>query len=251
VKRANHILADSESTKRDLLDLLSVDPEDVSVLYPGVEPRFAPVECPDELRRVRARYRLPDRFVLGLGTLQPRKNFDGLIAAFGQLVVGQDRHPEIAGLHLVIAGDEGWLYDDVYSLVDRLRLDDRVLFSGFVDDADLPALYTLAAAFAFPSWYEGFGLPVLEAMACGTPVVAAQNSSLPEVIGQAGILVDAADQDALARSLFRLLTEPDLVRNLRDLGLRQSRQFTWEGAAAKLLKTYEALYSAAEIQHRS
>jgi glycosyltransferase involved in cell wall biosynthesis len=238
VKRATHILADSECTRRDLLELMGVQPERVSVLYPGVEARFQPVEDAVALSRVRNRYRLPDRFILGLSTLQPRKNFEGLIEAYSHLLADRGEEPEIADLDLVIGGGKGWMYEGLSAIVERLGLDERVRFIGFVEDDDLPALYGLASAFAFPSWYEGFGLPVLEAMACGTPVVAADNSSLPEVVGEAGLLVDAADPEALAEALARLLTDRDLAAHLVRTGRNQAQRFTWEAAARQLLDLY-------------
>ncbi|HSJ53020.1 MAG TPA: glycosyltransferase family 1 protein, partial [Anaerolineae bacterium] len=208
----------------------------VSVLYPGVEERFRRVEDREALARVRARYGLPPRFVLGLGTLQPRKNFEGLVEAFRHLV---ESEPGLADLWLVIAGGKGWLYDELLALAGRYGVEERVLFPGFVDDEALPALYSLASALAFPSWYEGFGLPVLEALACGTPVVAADNSSLPEAVGDAGLLIDAADVAGLASALGRLLLDEELRAQLREAGYRQARRFTWEAAARQLLALYE------------
>lgn len=241
VDRAACILADSESTRVDLMQLMAVEPERVTVLYPGVEPRFRPVKEADMLAAVRARYDLPGRFILGLSTVQPRKNFDGLIEAFRRLLARSADGPEIADLHLVIAGGKGWMYEDTLALVKRAGLEGRVHFPGFVAEADLPALYCLAGAFAFPSWYEGFGLPVLEAMACGTPVVAADNSSLPEVVGEAGLLVDAGDPDALSEALGRLLRDEALQGRLFRAGLDQARRFTWEEAAQQLLHVYKSL----------
>jgi len=241
VERAACILADSESTRVDLMQLMAVEPESVTVLYPGVESRFRPVKEADVLAAVRARYELPGRFILGLSTVQPRKNFDGLIEAFRCLLGRSADEPEIAELHLVIAGGKGWMYEDTLALVKRAGLEDRVHFPGFVAEADLPAVYCLAAVFAFPSWYEGFGLPVLEAMACGTPVVAADNSSLPEVVGEAGLLVDAGDPDALSEALGRLLRDEALQGRLFRAGLDQARRFTWEEAAQQLLHVYESI----------
>jgi glycosyltransferase involved in cell wall biosynthesis len=240
VRRAEHILADSQSTCKDLVELMGVDRERVTVLYPGVEARFKPVRDPAILARIRRRYRLPDRFVLGLGTLQPRKNFSGLIRAFGQLLSSGVAGAEAADLRLVIAGGEGWMYEDTLLLADRLGFGDRVVFTGFVDDADLPVLYNLATLFAFPSWYEGFGLPVLEAMACGTPVISANNSSLPEVVGEAGLLVDAADADGLVGALARTLTDPELRARLVAAGLAQAKRFSWGASARQLLELYRA-----------
>jgi glycosyltransferase involved in cell wall biosynthesis len=239
VRRARHILADSESTRRDLVELMAVKPERVSVLYPGVESRFQPVQDTEELDRVRTRYELPERFILGLSTLQPRKNFDGLVEAFSRLLAAKGSEPGVADLHLVICGGKGWMYDDLLAMVGCLGLEGRVRFSGFAADEDLPALYTLASVFAFPSWYEGFGIPVLEAMACGTSVVAADNSSLPEAVGDAGLMVDAADFDALAESLGRLLLDQALREQLIPAGYEQARNFRWDASARALLEIYQ------------
>ena len=241
VRRAGRILADSECTRRDLADLLGVEPQRVTVLYPGVEARFRPVHEAEVLERVRVRYGLPDRFILGLGTLQPRKNFVGLIEAFAQLLAHS--HDMSNGLHLVIVGEKGWLAEDIPAAVARFGLDKLVHVVGYVRDVDLPALYNLASAFAFPTLYEGFGLPVLEAMACGTPVVAADNSSLPEVIGDAELLVLTNDPQALARALGRLLQEPALRDRAVAAGLKQAAKFTWAESAQQLLGIYRSLGS--------
>jgi len=239
VRRACHILADSESTRRDLIEFMQVSPEKVTVLYPGVEPRFRRVEDEAMLARVAQRYALPQRFILGLSTLQPRKNFEGLIDAYRQLVAGAHDTQEISDLHLVICGGYGWMYESMLERIKSYGLEERVHLPGYVHDEDLPALYSLAAVFAFPSWYEGFGLPVLEAMVCGTPVVAADNSSLPEVVGGGGLLIDAADTDQLARALGRVLTEPDLRARLIAAGHVQAAQFAWDQAARSLLRIYQ------------
>jgi len=240
VKRARHILADSESTRRDLVELLAVEPERVTVLYPGVESRFRPVQDEQSLARVRARYELPERFILGLSTLQPRKNFEGLIEAYRRLLTGRGSGAGIADLYLVIVGGQGWMYEDALALVERRGLSERVRFTGFAEDQDLPAIYSLASVFAFPTWYEGFGLPVLEAMACGTPVVAADNSSLPEVVGEAGLLVDAADADGLAEAIAQLVLDGALRERLIRAGFKQAQRFRWEDSAQQLLKIYRA-----------
>jgi glycosyltransferase involved in cell wall biosynthesis len=174
-----------------------------------------------------------------LGTLQPRKNFAGLVDAFGRMLAAWGDESGLERIHLVIAGGKGWMSDDIDRAVRRGGLGDRIRMAGFVDDKDLPALYNLARVFAFPSWYEGFGVPVLEAMACGTPVVTADNSSLPEAVGGAGLLVAAADPDALALALRRLLVEQGLRQELIAAGLEHVRGFTWQAAARQLLQVYE------------
>jgi glycosyltransferase involved in cell wall biosynthesis len=239
VSRAQYILADSESTLSDLVDLMGVSREKISVVYPGVERRFSRIEDAQVLARVAERYSLPQRFVLGLSTLQPRKNFEGLIEAFRILLAGASEQQEIADLHLVICGGHGWMWEELEGIVAQHGLGDRIHFSGFVHDEDLPALYSLAAVFAFPSWYEGFGLPVLEAMACGTPVVAANNSSLPEVVGDGGLMVDAANPEELAGALHRILADQSLREDLVAAGKAHATRYTWDDAAASLLSIYE------------
>ncbi len=236
VHRADLILADSQSTKDDVAELLGVEADKIEVLYPGVEERFHPIGDQVLLEEVRRRYNLPPRFILGLGTLQPRKNFTRLIEAFADLRFA------IYDLRLVIAGGKGWLYEDIFAAVERLGLEGKVIFPGFIADEDLPALYNLADLFVFPSLYEGFGLPPLEAMACGTPVVSSDVSSLPEVVGEAGLMVEATDTEALAEVMKRVLEDNVLREEMIAKGLEQARQFTWEKAALKLLGLYEALH---------
>lgn len=241
VTKASLILADSESTKRDLIELMGVEPGRITVLYPGVEPRFQPITDPEKLRKVRESYQLPEHFVLGLGTLQPRKNFSGLIEGFRLLAGDRAGGSALAELQLVIVGAKGWMYEGDFAAVAKSGLEDRVRFCGFVADDDLPALYSLAGAFAFPTWYEGFGLPVLEALACGAPVVSANNSSLPEVVGQAGLMVEAGDPTALAGALWQVLSDGGLREQLADAGPRQARRFCWEVSARQLLELYRSM----------
>lgn len=238
VKRSDFVLADSESTRRDLVELtdLGAANRQAVVVYPGVEGRFTPVTDSEVLHTIRDRYQLPERFVLSVGTLQPRKNFEGLVRSFARLM--QHESSLINTLDLVIVGGKGWMYERLFAEVEQLDLGSRVHFTGFVADDDLPALYSAADAFAFPSWYEGFGLPVLEAMACGTPVVVADNSSLPEVVGDGGLLVSAADESALTDALVRVILDSGLRQKLVIRGLELARRFTWERAARQVLEVY-------------
>ena len=236
VGRADLVLADSESTRQDLIELLAVDSSRVEVLYSGVEKRFHPIEDEVSLAGVREQYGLPERFILSVGTLQPRKNYERLIEAYGCLIDRID-----LDVMLVIAGGKGWLYERIFRRVDELGLSEKILFLGFFADDDLPTLYSLADLFVFPSLYEGFGLPPLEAMACGTPVVSSNASSLPEVVGGAAEMVDPLDVDGLAEAMFRVLSEGDLRAEMVCKGLIRACQFTWEGAARDLLHYYQRL----------
>ena len=233
VRRARLVLADSENTRQDLLRFWDTPPEKVHVLYPGLSPHFQPVRDPATLQNVRDRYRLPERFILSVSRLEPRKNFPGLIRAF-------TRFKERTGFphHLVIAGSKGWLYEPIFEAAARSPYRDAIHFLGFVPDADLPALYSLADVFAYPSFYEGFGFPPLEAMACGTPVIAADNSSLPEVVGEAGVLLPAEDEAGWAEALAQLIADRAARERLVAAGFQQAARFTWQRTAERLVALY-------------
>jgi len=234
-RRADAILADSESTRRDVIELLGIDAQRVHVVYAGVDARFAP-QPQGTVREVKARYSIAGPYVLAVGTLQPRKNYPRLLQAFAA-VRQRSRIPH----KLVIVGGRGWLYDEIDATIVRLDLADHVLMPGFVPDDDLPALYAGADLLAFPSLYEGFGLPALEAMACGTPVIASTAPSLPEVCGDAALLVDPTDVPDLADAMEQVLTDEALVTRLTELGRRRAQQFHWEDAARALLAVYRKL----------
>lgn len=226
---ASHLLADSRATAADLARLYGVPPGKVTVVYPGRDEALAPADPAP----VRARYGLPETYVLHVGTLQPRKNLLRLMDAAAAL------HSEGHLLQLVLAGQPGWLAEPILARARSLAGLVRVL--DYVPDADLPGLYSGARAFAFPSLYEGFGFPVLEAMACETPVVAASTSSLPELAGDAALLVDPTDISALASALRRLLTDDALRADLIARGRGQVRRFTWERAAQEVMRVLETV----------
>lgn len=233
--RADHVLADSESTKQDLTDIYGLPPQKITVVGAGVEPRFQPITDAATLNGVRHRYRLPPgKFVLSVGTLEPRKNFTGLIRAFSQSPVRETHH-------LVIAGGKGWLYEDIFAEAENSPVAGRIHLIGFVADDDLPALYSLADIFAYPSHYEGFGIPVIEAMACGTPVVCANNSCLPEVAGHSALQVTATDTPAIAQALNQLSVDQSLREKSVAEGFRQAQKFNWPAAANRLLDVYQHL----------
>ncbi|MEW5959405.1 MAG: glycosyltransferase family 1 protein [Chloroflexota bacterium] len=233
VARADHLVAVSEATRADLMALYQTPPEKITVIHHGVTPEFKPVEEPARLAAVRRQYGLGSRpFILTLGTIQPRKNYRRLVQAFARLE---------SPWELVIAGGKGWHYDAIFEEVRRLGLEQRVYFPGFVADADLPALCSAARLFVYPSLYEGFGLPALEAMACGVPVIASNQSSLPEVVGDAGLLVEPRDVEALAGAMSRVLVDEALHQHLAQAGRRRAANFSWDKAAARLLELYQTI----------
>ncbi len=232
VGRAAHVLADSQATKADLIALYGTPPEKITVLLSGVDARFHPVSAPDG---VREKYGIGARpYILSVGTVQPRKNYGRLIQALAQLRRGG------LDVGLVIVGGKGWLEDPIYAAMDAHAMRDYVRFTGFADEADLPALYSAAACVAQPSLYEGFGLPVLEAFACGTPVVTSNLSSLPEVAGDAALMLDPLDVEALTDALRRLLTDTALRQTLITRGTARAAHFTWDSAARHLRAIYSA-----------
>lgn len=236
VRRADLVLTDSAATRQDVATILGVAPAKTAVLYSGVGAEFRPVRDPALLAGVQQRYGLPTRFVMSLGTLQPRKNYGRLIQAYAGLL--RDGGVD---WDLVIVGRPGWLYADLAADVARLGLDGRVHFLTDAVDAHLPALYSLAGAFVLVSLYEGFGLPPLEAMACGTPVIVSNVSSLPEVVGDAGVQVDPLQTVAIATALGHVMTDAAQRAELRERGLAQAARFTWERAATQLAQHYTDL----------
>ena len=235
VKLATHVLADSQSTKDDLIELYATPEDKITVLYAGVSSAFHPVTDSNQLMKVRKHYKLGEKpFVLSVGTLQPRKNHVTLIKAFEQALSDSE-------YNLVLAGGQGWSYEEVHELVRSRGLQHRVLFPGFVADEDLSALYSSADVMAFPSLYEGFGLPVLEAMACGVPVLASNTSCLPEVAGGAAVFVNPKNVEAMSDALLKLVSNVDLRKTLREKGFERVEQFRWQSSAVKLLGVYRDL----------
>ena len=235
VARASHILADSQVTRDDLLNIWHVPADKVTVLYSGVNPAFNPVGKQGELKAVRQEYGLGDwPYLFSVSTIQPRKNYQMLIRAFKPLTQSWPHH-------LVIAGGKGWLYEETLAEVERQGLQERVHFLGFVADTDLPALYTQATLVLFPSFYEGFGLPLLEAMACGVPVVSSDASCLPEVVGNAGRLISPHHEPGWTDEVHKLLLDGRERGRMVAEGFRQARQFTWKKAAQQLITIYQAL----------
>ena len=235
VQRSDHILADSFNTARDLHEQWRVPNEKITVVQGAVDhARFQPVADLAQQQAARNKYKIGDRpFIFALSRLEPRKNFARLIDAFALA-----RHEANLPHRLVIGGGKGWLYESIFAKVKELGLEEQVLFTGFIADDDLPALFSAAEFFAYPSLYEGFGLPILEALACGAPVLTADNSCLPEAGGEGALYVKATDTANIAEGLIKLATDSHLRQQLRTAGLAHAAQFTWERSARQLLEAY-------------
>lgn len=238
-RAATHILADSQATKSDLENHYRTPSEKITVAYPGIDETLAPVRDRGAVEAVKAHYGISGDYFLYVGTLQPRKNLVRLVQAFAKVEM-QNAKREI---HLVLAGKRGWLFNELFDLVDHFGLRRRVLFPGYVADEDKAALLSGALVFVFPSLHEGFGLPVLEAQACGCPVITSTTSSLPEVAGDAALLVDPEEPSAIAAAMQRTAAEPGVREALIERGLRNVRRFSWETCARTALNVIESCMS--------
>ncbi len=236
--RADHILTDSEATRADVIELLHVPPEKVTTVLLGVSPHFRPIDS-DSLERFTRQHSLPRGYILFVGTFEPRKNLPGLLHAYALLRADLPDAPP-----LVIAGRRGWLVEEVYALAESLNLSESVRWLEDVPYSDLPALYTGAGVLCLPSFYEGFGFPPLEAMACGAPAVVADRASLPEIVGEAGLLVNPDDPASIADTLRWTLTDSALAAGLRQRGLERARTFTWQETARRTLSVYHKVLEA-------
>ena len=233
-QRATAIIAVSEATKRDIIDHYQIDPAKIHVVYEAAADHFRPPN-PDAVARVRQEYNLPECFLLHISTIEPRKNLDRLVDA---LLILRDQFPDLA---LILAGAKGWLYDDFFARIEAEGLQQVVRPLGWVPDVDLPAIIAAAALGVQPSLYEGFGLPILEQMACGQAVAASNSSSHPEVGGQAAAYFDPADSGQMAAVIGRLLADPGEVAQRRALGLSQAARFSWARAAQETIAVYDSV----------
>jgi glycosyltransferase involved in cell wall biosynthesis len=234
-RRATRVIAISQTTKRDLQDVYRISPDKIDVVYHGVDPRFKPIEDRSVVEEVLRRYDLAPPYLLFVSTIQPRKNVGRLIEAFARArrVLGDRR------LKLVLAGKRGWLTEQIERRAGDLGISDAVRFLGYVADEDLPALLNAASAYVIPSLYEGFGMTVLEAQACGTPVLASNVSALPEVVGDAGLLVDPYNVAVIANGIVQLASDAVLRDRLRERGLRHAAGWTWKRTAHETLAVLE------------
>lgn len=236
VRTAAHIVADSEATREDLVSFYRADPAKITVAYPAGTPGLGPVEDPARLEEVRARYHTGEEYFLYVGTIQPRKNLITLLEAYARLLA-EGKLPR--RVRLVLAGRPGWLCEGILARAWQADLADQVILPGYVPVEDLAALLSGAVAFVFPSWYEGFGLPVLEAMACGVPVITSNTSSLPEVAGDAALLINPAEVGDLANAMACLYDDKALRQDLSQRGQARARAFRWEVCAERVLEVLE------------
>ncbi len=234
-RHSRHIIAVSHATRRDIIELLHVDPRRVTTVHNGVGEQFKPAVSTqkEEFRREQG---IAGRVILYVGTLEPRKNLPLLLKAFAQLV----EDPQFSDVTLYVGGSKGWYYDEVFATAERLNLtqSERVRFMGRVPDAELSLWYNIATVFAYPSMYEGFGLPALEAMSCGTPVITSNTSALPEVVGNAGLLLDPHDEAAWTASLRSLLLDDTKRAALSEQARRQAGKFSWQRSAQETVAVY-------------
>lgn len=232
-KEADAIVTVSENSRREIAEFMKVPIDKIYVTYNAVDKS---VYYPQKDReRLKKKYGIDAPYILYLGTLEPRKNVPVLIKAFSAV------SEKFSGLKLVLAGSKGWKSENVYRLVNELGLEKNVIFTGYVDEEDKPALYSCAEIFVFLSLYEGFGIPPLEAMACGTPVICSNTSSLPEVVGDAGVLVDPANEEQIIYEIERLMYDSTVKEALSGKGVIQAGKFDWKDAASTILSIYRSL----------
>ena len=236
-RQADVVIVPSAAAAEDVVRYLNMDRQRITVIPMGCEARFQPLVNAARMVQLRRRYALPERYVLFVGTLEPRKNIALLLEAFSRLLA---ERPE-DDLQLVVAGGKGWGDGQLIATTEALNIRRRVIFTGFVEDDDLPDLYRGAQMFVYPSLYEGFGLPVVEAMACGTPVITSNRASLPEVAGDAALLIDPTRPDDLAAAMSAIMSNAALHEELRWKGLARAKEFTWEAVARKTMGVYRAV----------
>lgn len=237
VKRADYIITISESSRKDIIKYLHVDENKIQVIYPGVDEVYKKVLNSDEIITVKNKYNIHGKYLLYLGTLEPRKNIETIIRAYNCF-----KKADKDNIKLVLAGKKGWLYDNIFKLVKEFDIEDSVIFTDYIDDSDKAPLYRGAEMFLFPSLYEGFGMPVIEAMASGTPVITSNSSSLPEVAGEAAIITDPLDYKKISESIELILNNNGLREKMVNEGIKQASKFSWDLSAEKLKNIYYDLY---------
>lgn len=242
-KFANYYITISESAKKDLVEKLGLDSNKIKVIYEAAGDEFKVETNLNKIEQVKKKYKINGDYILNVGTLEPRKNLEFLVKVFADVIKTNIKYSilNIKDLKLVIAGKKGWRYENIFALIKKLNIQDRVIFTDYVDEGDLPYLYNGAKLFVFPSIYEGFGLPILEAMKCSVPVISSNSSSLPEVVGTAGILIDPKSKEAWVKNIVDVLKNPEKQILMKANGLKQADKFSWEKCAKETLGVYESL----------
>ena len=265
-RKADMIIAISQSTKKDLIDFYKISPDKIKVVYPGIDGKFKIIGDKQKLLEIARKYNLPAspagkplKFILYFGTIEPRKNILGLIRAFEEIKRGksgkvlnvewlgfegvvkniQGKLVDFSDLKLVIAGTKGWLCNEVFKTIKNSEFKNDIIFTGFINEEDKPYLYNLARVFVYPSFFEGFGLPPLEAMACGVPTIISHKSSLPEVAGNSAIMIDPQNIDELVFAIKEVLGNEELNNLLRRRGAERAKQFNWDNATKKFIDLFK------------
>lgn len=236
LKNVDKVIVPSRNTKKDLIERFKVSDDKVEVIYMAISGKFKVLNKGAALNKIKQKYNLPSKFILNVSTLEPRKNIPTLVRAYHKLKKNYNLEHR-----LVIVGGLGWKYAKIFNTIRKLDLDRDVIFTGYVPDNELLGFYNTSSLFVYPSIYEGFGLPPLEAMACGTPVITSNTSSLPEVVGDAGITVSPYDIEELAKTIYQVLTDEKLKQDMIEKGLKRAKMFSWKKTAQETLKVYESL----------
>jgi len=237
-KRADKIITGSENSKKDIVNILGIPEEKIKVIYIGVDEEYKIINDQSKLNFVKAKYSISKKFILHVGSMNPRKNIPRLIEAYGKLPMQL-----LKEYRLVLVGEKGWRSNEILAKIEQLGLKNSVIFTGLVEDDDLPLLMNEASLLAFPSLYEGFGIPPLEAMACGVPVVASNASSIPEVVGDAALLFDPYNVEEMTALICEVLTDEELRDDLVKRGFEHMKHFSWEKAAQETLAVYNEIFS--------
>jgi glycosyltransferase involved in cell wall biosynthesis len=234
-RHSDAVIAISSSTRSDSIRLLGIPESKINTIPLGVEKDFHPAADKRLLEIVRTKHKLPESFILYVGTVEPRKNLPLLLCAFAGLLRRGTPY------YLVVVGKLGWMYEDVFKLIDELGIKEKVRLTGYFPQEDLSSVYQLADIFVYPTSYEGFGLPVLEAMACGTPVITSNVSSMPEFVGNAGILIPPGDVEALEQAMLDLIYDKDKRERFSRAGIERAAAYTWEHMAEDTIKVYQRI----------
>ena len=242
IEKSSHVIAVSETTKDDIIKNYGVNPSKISAVYEGFDENRFKLQLKEKIAKIKKRYKIRGDYLIFIGTLQPRKNIERLIEAFHKLV--RNSKFEIRNYKLIIVGRRGWLYEPIFNKVKKLQMEDSVIFTDYVEDSDLPQLISGAKAYVLPSLWEGFGIPVIEAQACGVPTVVSSTSSLPEIVAGSAVQVNPYSTISISNGISRVLTNQKLRKELIKKGLENTKRFSWQKCAGETLKILEKVASS-------